>query len=431
MKKQLLLSVLASFMFAVGFAQNKNVTFVVKSPDSSQVFAFGDWSNWGNYPGNVMTSMGGGYYSVTIPMTAGAHEFMFVNGTAAFVKEGITPTMPCTNGNAQYTNRTITVANDTTYCATWATCTSCTAPAANVSITFKVQNPDSTPVYVFGSWSNWSNYPGTAMTSQGGGIYQATISMPANATYEYLFVNGTAGTKEVLNPAWTCTNGNGQYTNRMLTVTTANQTICRRWAKCDSCNSVVPSNINVKFQVKSPDSTPVYVFGSWSNWSNFPGTQMTSVGNNTYEVTIPMASNQDIEYLFVNGTGTKEALNSTWTCTNGNAQYTNRLTKIKSNDTTLCATWKSCVACNTTNIPGIATEKVGMSLSKNQVKLFTNDKMNIESLQIFDIIGRNVFTTHNVTTNTAIPVEVDANKIYIIRARIQGQDYTFKGVVVE
>jgi len=431
MEKQLLLSVLASFMFAVGFAQNKNVTFVVKSPDSSQVFAFGDWSNWGNYPGNVMTSIGGGYYSVTIPMTAGAHEFFFVNGTAAFVKEGITPTMPCTNGNAQYTNRTIAVANDTTYCATWKTCTSCTAPAANVSITFKVQNPDSTPVYVFGSWSNWSNFPGTAMTSQGGGIYQATITMPANATYEYLFVNGAGGTKEVLNPAWTCTNGNGQYTNRMLTVTTANQTICRRWAKCDSCNSVVPSNINVKFQVKSPDSTPVYVFGSWSNWSNFPGNQMTSVGNNTYEVTIPMASNQDIEYLFVNGTGTKEVLNSTWTCTNGNAQYTNRLTKIKSNDTTLCATWKSCVACNTTNIPGIATEKVGMSLSKNQVKLFTNDKMNIESLQIFDIIGRNVFTTNNATTNTAIPVEVEANKIYIIRARIQGQDYTFKGVVVE
>ena len=72
-----------------------------------------------------------------------------------------------------------------------------------------------------------------------------------------------------------------------------------------------------------------------------------------------------------------------------------------------------------------------MSLAKNQVKLFTNDKMNIESLQIFDIIGRNVFTTNNATTNTAIPVEVEANKIYIIRARIQGQDYTFKGVVVE
>jgi hypothetical protein len=217
----------------------------------------------------------------------------------------------------------------------------------------------------------------------------------------------------------------------MLTVTTANQTICRRWAKCDSCNSVVPSNINVKFQVKSPDSTPVYVFGSWSNWSNFPGTQMTSVGNNTYEVTIPMASNQAIEYLFVNGTGTKEVLNSTWPCTNSNAQYTNRLTQIKSNDTTLCATWKSCVGCAAANVPSIATEKVGMSLSKNQVKLFTNDKMNIESLQIFDIIGRNVFTTNNATTNTAIPVEVEANKIYIIRARIQGQDYTFKGVVVE
>ena len=419
------MSLLATFMFAAGFAQNKNVTFVVKSPDSSTVFIKGQWNNW--FPSTPMTSIGGGFYSVTIPMNTGNYEFLFTNG-ASQVNEVLNSTWSCTNGNAQYTNRKITVNTDTTYCATWATCTSCTA---NVSITFKVQNPDSTPVYVFGSWSGWSNFPGTAMTSQGGGIYQATISMPANATYEYLFVNGAAGTKEVLNPAWTCTNGNGQYTNRMLTVTTTNQTICRRWAKCDSCNSVVPSNINVKFQVKSPDSTPVYVFGSWSNWSNFPGNQMTSLGNNTYEVTIPMASNQDIEYLFVNGTGTKEVLNSTWTCTNGNAQYTNRLTKIKSNDTTLCATWKSCVACSTTNIPGIATEKVGMSLAKNQVKLFTNDKMNIESLQIFDIIGRNVFTTNNAITNTAIPVEVEANKIYIIRARIQGQDYTFKGVVVE
>ena len=375
-----------------------------------------------------MASLGGGYYSVTVAMTAGAHEFLFVNGVQT--KEVLDSTWSCTNGNGLYTNRKITVNTDTTYCATWATCTSCTAPAANVSITFKVQNPDSTPVFVNGNWNNW--FPSTPMTAQGGGIYAATITMPANAAYEYIFVNGSGnGVNEVLNPAWSCTNGNGQYTNRKLTVTTTNQTICRRWAKCDSCNSVVPSNINVKFQVKSPDSTPVYVFGSWSNWSNFPGNQMTSLGNNTYEVTIPMASNQDIEYLFVNGTGTKEVLNSTWTCTNGNAQYTNRLTKIKSNDTTLCATWKSCVACSTTNIPGIATEKVGMSLAKNQVKLFTNDKMNIESLQIFDIIGRNVFTTNNAITNTAIPVEVEANKIYIIRARIQGQDYTFKGVVVE
>ena len=78
---------------------------------------------------------------------------------------------------------------------------------------------------------------------------------------------------------------------------------------------------NVTFQVSSPDSTPVYVFGSWSGWTNWPGTPMNSLGNNEYSITIPMGVSTTYEYLFVNGVGpTKEVLDPTGQCTNGNAQ---------------------------------------------------------------------------------------------------------------
>ena len=48
------------------FAQNQNVTFQVSNPDSTPVFIFGSWSNFGNWPGNMMSPLGGGKFSITL-----------------------------------------------------------------------------------------------------------------------------------------------------------------------------------------------------------------------------------------------------------------------------------------------------------------------------------------------------------------------------
>ena len=45
-------------------------------------------------------------------------------------------------------------------------------------VTFQVHNPDSTPVFVFGSWSGWSNWPGDPMANVGNGYYSVTLSIP-------------------------------------------------------------------------------------------------------------------------------------------------------------------------------------------------------------------------------------------------------------
>ncbi len=417
-------------------AQTQLVTFQVQAPDSTPVYVFGSWSNWSNWPGDQMTQIAPGQYTVALNLASNTNfEFLFVNGGTP-IKEALNPAWPCTNANAQYTNRTLSIgAADTSLCAIWASCTTCTVvnPPANVNVTLRVESPDSTPVYVFGSWSGWSNYPGTAMTSIGNNQYEAVISVPATATYEYLYVNGNTPIKEALNPAWTCTNGNAQYTNRMLPVGTTDFTKCNKWALCDSCGAVAPSNINVKFAVQAPDSTPVYVFGNWNNWSNFPGTAMTlnaTTGN--YEVVIPVASGTPIEYLFVNGVSTKEVLDPLWTCTNGNQQYTNRVANLGVADTTLCNRWQSCSACFVSSVETINNEAVQILAGKDFVRIQTAALSTIDQIEVYDIIGKLIYRSNQkLNSNTNIPVSLQSNTLYTIRVKQGNSQYQVKSLIVE
>jgi hypothetical protein len=379
-----------------------------------------------------MTAVTATKYSVTMPLLPNSpYEFLFVNG-ATPTKEVLNPAWACTNGNAQYTNRTLSLGNaDTTICFTWATCNSCTItpPPSNVNITFQVENPDSTPVYVFGSWSNWGNFPGDLMTSLGSGKYEITLPLAANNNYEYLYVNGSA--KEVLNPAWTCTNGHGQYTNRTLVVGSTDFTKCNKWALCDSCGAVTPSNINVKFAVQATDSTPVYVFGSWSNWSNFPGTPMIyNSAKGTYEATIPMAASAAIEYLYVNGNLSKETLNSTWPCTNGNAQYTNRIATLGTVDTSFCNIWETCSACFPLTLNNAKNENVSIFLNSQFIRINATNISQFEQLEIFDLLGKKVFGSNGIfKTNQNISVNLKSNTFYIVRLKNRNDIYKVKSFI--
>jgi len=406
-----------------------NVTFQVQNPTSTPVFVFGSWSGFGNYPGDVMTPIGNGVYSVTLALNANSnYEYLFVNG-ATPSNEVLDPAWPCTNGNSQYTNRTLAVAGtDLTVCAQWETCNSCTSVPALANVTFQVENPDSIPVYVFGSWNGFSNYPGTPMTSIGNGIYEATIQLGTNANYEYLFVNGTTPVKEVLNPALPCTNGNGQYTNRTLGLGAADTSVCAIWATCSACGTVPPVYVNATFQVQNPDSTPVYVFGNWNGFSNYPGTPMTSIGNGIYEASIQLLENTTFEYLFVNGgTPIKEVLDPAWLCTNGNSQYTNRVIITPSVDFTACAKWSSCDPCTTTSVNEITATDLQLVYANQGLMISSSKVKSIDQLVIFDVMGKQVFAAKSfVNTNALIPVQFDAAGIYLVKLMVNNQVMTFR-----
>ena len=429
MKKLLLLVIIVLFGANVN-AQTNLVTFQVHNPDSTPVFVFGSWSGWSNWPGDPMANVGNGYYSVTLSIPNNTtHEFLFVNGVGP-TKEALDPAWPCTNGNGQYTNRVFTLGvNDTTVCADWQSCNTCAVPTGTVAVTFQVHNSDSTPVFVFGSWSGWSNWPGDLMQSVGNGYYAKTLFLPSSTTYEYLYVNGVGPSKEILDPAWPCTNGNGQYTNRTLQLAAIDTTVCNDWQSCNSC-FVQSTTRYATIRVESPDSLPVYVFGNWNNWSNWPGEQMTSIGNNLYEATIQLNSNGAYEYLFVNGVGpTKEVLDPSWPCTNGNGQYTNRTLTMGTNDTTVCAIWELCNLCTTSSINNLASKQIRYVINQNGIQ-FLGDDYAVSTIEIFDLLGRSIFKQVQSNSNK-FNVDLKLNQTYFLRVEIDGVSSTIKAIITE
>ncbi len=185
----------------------------------------------------------------------------------------------------------------------------------------------------------------------------------------------------------------------------------------------VPVNINVTFATQNTDSTPVYVFGNWNNWSNFPGTQMLK--NNAtgiYEVTLPLTAASTIEYLFVNGVGTKEVLNPIWACTNGNAQYTNRLKILGNADITLCNVWKTCNSCIPLSVANFVIENMQVSATQNYFTIQSNQFSSVDKVEIFDIAGNKCYSSNSsIITNRKISINLQSNKIYIIRLQKNNQ----------
>ena len=304
----------------------------------------------------------------------------------------------------------------------------------SINVTFQVQNPDSTNVYVFGSWSNWGNWPGDPMTSIGNNTYTATLTLAPNSNFEFLYVNGNAPVKEVLNPAWSCTNNNPQYTNRVLALSSLDTTLCFEWASCLACGSAPIDSITVTFKVQNPDSIPVYVFGNWSNWSNWPGTPMTTTGNNIYETTMRLKSNQNVEYLFVNGVGpTKEVLDPSWSCTNGNTQYTNRLSALSGTaDTTICFLWNHCLACGTTSVNTLQGDDIKVNLGHQGIRVFSNTITEADQIGVYDMLGRTVyFSDKKQDLTNLIPMRLSSGSIYLITIKNNNRIFTFKGILMD
>ena len=190
-------------------------------------------------------------------------------------------------------------------------------------------------------------------------------------------------------------------------------------------------NMNVKFAIQNVDSLPVYVFGNWNNWSNFPGTPMvfnTATGN--YEITIPLASNSTVEYLYVNGNLSKETLNSTWPCTNGNAQYTNRIATLGAVDTTICNQWETCSACFPLALNNAKNENVSIFLNSQFIRINATNISQFDQLEIFDLVGKKVFGSNGIfKTNQNISVNLKSNTFYIVRLKNGNDIYKVKSFI--
>ncbi|MFK7934610.1 MAG: T9SS type A sorting domain-containing protein [Saprospiraceae bacterium] len=172
---------------------------------------------------------------------------------------------------------------------------------AQVQVTFQVdmsgQSVSADGVHIAGSLNGWST-DANMLTDQGNNIYAVTLNLQPGADYEFKYLNGNAWGMEESAPS-TCTIGGN---NRIFTAPTTDMTL--PVTPFNNCPTSVETQM-VKFSVDMTGQTVsangVHVAGNFQAWN--PGvTAMNDVGNNIYELTVPVLSDISVvQYKFING----------------------------------------------------------------------------------------------------------------------------------
>jgi hypothetical protein len=198
-------------------ASSCDVTFQVNMSNETvggNVYINGSFNpaNWSTP--QLMTNQGGGLYTYTTSIPQGSSfEYKFVNGASY----ELNISGPCGNGF----NRTHTAAaatSETIPLVCFNSCTDCVAPPLTVPVTFYVNMGDQTPspngIHIAGSFTGV--YPtwdpaGISLTDiDNNGVYQVTLNLFQNTSYQYKFINGNAWGSDEFVPGECNVSGNRQ-----------------------------------------------------------------------------------------------------------------------------------------------------------------------------------------------------------------------------
>lgn len=178
---------------------------------------------------NPMTNVSGTTWEANITLPLGVYQYKFVNSGNYEGNLGA----PCGNGN----DRVVNVTGATTL--PLVCINSCTACPAVVQLTFRVNMSNVTVspngVHLVGSFNGF-NTTANPMAPIGGGVYSATVIVPANSSHTYKFLNDNsfAGVENVPSVCGTDDGFGGNNRNVSAGTTTRTlPTIC--FAQCIDC----------------------------------------------------------------------------------------------------------------------------------------------------------------------------------------------------
>ena len=250
--KRITLLFLAMIPF-LGFSQTTyNVTFQVdmnQYPGSfNAVEVFGTFNNFAGGVSIMTDGNNDGVYDVTVPIAAGAIEFLFAvdTGTFNYIVESLTPGLPCTITTGNFTNRAATVSADTTYgVVCWEACVDCGSVTPTSNVTFQVDmsqySGSYTNVNLNGTFNNWCGACAIMTDANNDMIYELTVNVP-NDTIEYLFTLDGFTVAESFAVGDPCTkttiDGGNTFTNRVLVPAGDTTLIPVCWEACVDCASI-------------------------------------------------------------------------------------------------------------------------------------------------------------------------------------------------
>jgi 1,4-alpha-glucan branching enzyme len=306
----------------------------------------GTFNGWSGTANPLTDANSDGVWETTIQLADGAYEYKFAydNWTNS---EQLTSGSSCTVTNGGFTNRSLTVngSNLTLPTVCWASCNSCTAPTYDVTFQINMANESGfTTPYVSGTFNGWCGNCNEMTDADNDGVYTATIAMQTGV-YEYKISLDNWSASEQLASGTSCTVTNGGFTNRSLTVGTANQTlpvVC--YATCADCVTEVAVTFQVNMSQVSGYGIPE-VNGSFNGWCG-GCFQLTDFDNDDIYTGTAYLSPGTYEYKFAYDSWTgQENLIPGSSCTVTNFGYTNRSLVITGDTILPIDCWASCGEC--------------------------------------------------------------------------------------
>jgi 1,4-alpha-glucan branching enzyme len=332
----------------------RNITFQV---DMSQVAGFnaavnvpcvnGSWNGWqgGTYP--MTDANSDNIWEATIALADGSYEYKFAyDGWSQ--SEQLVAGGSCTLTSGGFTNRSLAVngVNQQLGVVCWASCNSCTAPTYDITFQINMENETGfTTPYVSGSFNGWCGNCNPMSDPDNDGVYTATLALQTGV-YEYKISRDNWAGSEQLQSGGACTVTNNGFTNRSLTVGTANVTlpvVC--YASCSDCVPLVAVTFQVNMnQVTAAYNTPE-VNGDFNGWCGGCFTMSDGNGDGIYIATTYLTpGTYEFKYAYDSWAGSENLIPGL-PCTVTNFGFTNRQL-VLTGDTILPVTcWGACGEC--------------------------------------------------------------------------------------
>lgn len=215
--------ILFSFFIVTTLTAQNDITFNVDMSgyggSFTTVYVSGTLNGWSGTD-NPMTDMGGGIWSVTLPLADGTYDYKFTTDNWTD-QENFTAGAVCTTTNGGFTNRFLDINGSDILLSTpdFSVCAEDSDGSdgphdVTLSVDMSSYGGSFTTAYVSGNFNGWSG-DSNAMTDQGGGIWQTTISVD-EGQYEFKFTTDNWADQENFTDGDPYTVSNGGFTNRFF-----------------------------------------------------------------------------------------------------------------------------------------------------------------------------------------------------------------------
>lgn len=285
-----------------------NVDMSEYTGDYGMVNLNGTFNGWCGDCNPMSDEDGDGVYTIAMDLDIGASvEYKFtLDGWTA--QEEFAGGESCTVTNDGFTNRSLSVTDDevlSTVC--YNSCEACGSAPATVAITFHVDMNDYPGTYgtvnLNGGFNGWCGGCNEMTDADADGVYDITIDLNPEATYEYKFTLDAWTNQEDFAEGSSCTSTIDGFTNRTLTTGTADETlpvVC--YNSCDICSAVM---VDVLFSIDmtnyayllDTDYSAVVVNGSWNGWGAWGVELAYNWNNGRFEGTLNLEEGTSHEFV--------------------------------------------------------------------------------------------------------------------------------------